>query len=51
MCDQDHFEDDRREFEARGLVTHKQFGATLGAGVASDEKGIETFLLHPSRWT
>jgi carboxymethylenebutenolidase len=34
MCDQDHFEDDRREFEARGLVTRKQFGMLLGAGVA-----------------
>jgi carboxymethylenebutenolidase len=34
MCDQDHFEDDRKEFEARGLVTRKQFGAMLGAGVA-----------------
>src|SRR5947207_2634117 len=34
MCDQDHFEDDRTEFEARGLVTRKQFGAMLGAGVA-----------------
>ena len=34
MCDQDHFEDDRKEFEARGLVTRKQFGAILGAGVA-----------------
>ncbi|MBS1875593.1 MAG: dienelactone hydrolase family protein [Acidobacteria bacterium] len=34
MCDQDHFEDDRREFEARGLVTRKQFGLMLGAGVA-----------------
>src|SRR5437763_5828494 len=34
MCDQDHFEDDRREFEARGLVTRKQFGAMLGAGMA-----------------
>src|SRR5215472_10424362 len=34
MCDQDHFEDDRREFEARGLVTRKQFGVLLGAGVA-----------------
>src|SRR6187549_1291117 len=34
MCDQDHFEDDRREFEARGMVTRKQFGAMLGAGVA-----------------
>lgn len=34
MCDQDHFEDDRREYEARGLVTRKQFGAMLGAGIA-----------------
>jgi carboxymethylenebutenolidase len=34
MCDQDHFEEDRQEFEARGLVTRKQFGALLGAGVA-----------------
>jgi carboxymethylenebutenolidase len=35
MCDQDHFEDDRKEFEARGLVTRKQFGAMLGAaGIA-----------------
>src|SRR3954453_3735812 len=34
MCDQDHFEDDRRDFEARGLVTRKQFGVMLGAGVA-----------------
>jgi carboxymethylenebutenolidase len=34
MCDQDHFEDDRNEYEARGLVTRKQFGAILGAGVA-----------------
>jgi carboxymethylenebutenolidase len=31
MCDQNHFEDDRREFEARGLVSRKQFGAVLGA--------------------
>ena len=34
MCDQDHFEEDRLEFEARGLVTRKQFGAMLGAGIA-----------------
>ncbi|WP_321478177.1 dienelactone hydrolase family protein [uncultured Paludibaculum sp.] len=34
MCDQDHFEEDRLEYEARGLVTRKQFGAMLGAGVA-----------------
>ncbi len=34
MCDQDHFEDDVKLFEARGLVTRKQFGIMLGAGVA-----------------
>src|SRR5215467_2759935 len=34
MCDQDHFEQDREEFEGRGLVTRKQFGVMLGAGVA-----------------
>jgi len=34
MCDQDHFEKDREEYEARGLVTRKQFGVMLGAGMA-----------------
>ena len=34
MCDQDHFENDREDFERRGLVTRKQFGIMLGAGVA-----------------
>src|SRR5437660_12790456 len=34
MCDQDHFEEDRQEYEALGLVTRKQFGVLLGAGVA-----------------
>ncbi len=34
MCDQDHFEKDRHGFEALGLVTRKQFGIMLGAGVA-----------------
>ena len=34
MCDQDHFENDREEYIARGLVTRKQFGVMLGAGVA-----------------
>jgi carboxymethylenebutenolidase len=34
MCDQDHFERDRQEYEALGRVTRKQFGAMLGAGVA-----------------
>ena len=34
MCDQDHFEKDRQEYERLGLVTRKQFGMMLGAGVA-----------------
>ncbi len=34
MCDQDHFEKDRQEFESLGLVTRKQFGIMLGAGMA-----------------
>src|SRR3974390_2893060 len=34
MCDQDHFEKDLKEYEALGLVTRKQFGMMLGAGVA-----------------
>jgi carboxymethylenebutenolidase len=33
MCDQDHFDNDRQEYEARGLVTRREFGALLGAGV------------------
>src|SRR6476469_3415560 len=34
MCEQDQFEKDRQDFEARGLVTRRQFGVLLGAGVA-----------------
>ncbi len=34
MCERDHFEDDRQEFERLGLVTRRQFGILLGAGVA-----------------
>jgi carboxymethylenebutenolidase len=34
MCDQDHFDKDREEYERLGLVTRKQFGMMLGAGVA-----------------
>ena len=34
MCDQDHFEKDKLEYEAQGLVTRKQFGIMLGAGIA-----------------
>jgi carboxymethylenebutenolidase len=34
MCDQDQFEKDRQEYEARGLVSRREFGALLGAGLA-----------------
>src|SRR5258708_15854433 len=34
MCDQDHFEMDRQEAEAKGLITRRQFGVLVGAGVA-----------------
>ena len=34
MCDQYQFEKDRQEYEARGLVTRRQFGVLLGAGMA-----------------
>src|SRR5881628_3305752 len=34
MCDQDDFDKDRQEHEARGLVTRRQFGVLLGAGMA-----------------
>ena len=34
MCDQDQFERDRLDYEARGLVTRRQFGVLLGAGIA-----------------
>ena len=33
MCDQDHSEQDWLDFEARGLVTRRQFGVLLGAGM------------------
>src|SRR6267378_2134118 len=33
MCDQDQFEKDRQEYEARGQVTRRQFGVLLGAGI------------------
>lgn len=33
MCDQDHFEHDRIDYEARGLVTRRQFGVLVGAGI------------------
>jgi carboxymethylenebutenolidase len=34
MCDQDHLEDELERYQALGLVTRKQFGVTLAAGIA-----------------
>ena len=34
MCDQDHFEDDRQKYEALGMVTRRQFGVIVGAGIS-----------------
>jgi carboxymethylenebutenolidase len=34
MCDQDHFEDDRLQYESAGMVTRRQFGVLVAAGVA-----------------
>src|SRR5262245_61732047 len=33
MCDQNHFDDDLKDYTARGLVTRREFGALVGAGV------------------
>src|SRR3954469_3481589 len=33
MCDQDHFEEDRKQYEALGMVTRRQFGVVVGAGI------------------
>ncbi len=35
MCDQDHYDDDLKEYVARGAVTRREFGAlSLGVGMA-----------------
>ena len=34
MCDQNHYDDDLKEFEERGMVTRRQFGVLVGAGIA-----------------
>jgi carboxymethylenebutenolidase len=35
MCDQDHYDDDLKDYVARGAVTRREFGAlSLGAGLA-----------------
>jgi carboxymethylenebutenolidase len=34
MCDKEYFEDERKEYEARGLITRRQFGVLVAAGVS-----------------
>src|SRR5580704_16164767 len=34
MCDRDHSKDELERYQALGLVTRKQFGVMLGAGIA-----------------
>ena len=34
MCDKDHFAESVKEYEARGLITRRQFGVFVAAGVA-----------------
>ena len=34
MCDQEYFEKDRLEYEARGLITRRQFGVLVAAGIS-----------------
>ncbi len=33
MCDQNHFDEDAKDYTARGQVTRREFGALVGAGV------------------
>jgi carboxymethylenebutenolidase len=34
MCDQDHFEDDCKKYDALGMVTRRQFGVIVAAGLS-----------------
>jgi carboxymethylenebutenolidase len=40
MCDKDHFAESVAEYEARGLITRRQFGVLVGAGVALMLPGV-----------
>jgi carboxymethylenebutenolidase len=44
MCDQDTFEKDRLEYEAKGLVTRRQFGVMMGAGMIMMLPQVKTLL-------
>src|SRR6185436_14401919 len=34
MCDKEYFEDERKEYVSRGLITRRQFGVLVAAGVS-----------------
>ena len=40
MCDENRFEDDVKEYTARGAVTRREFGALVGAGVVMMLPGV-----------
>ena len=40
MCDRDHSAEDQERYEARGLITRKQFGVLLAAGIAMLLPGV-----------
>src|SRR6201988_122590 len=40
MCDRDHSEEVQEKYEASGLITRKQFGVLLAAGVAMLLPGV-----------
>ena len=40
MCDENHFEEDVKEYTARGAVTRREFGALVGAGVVMMLPGV-----------
>ena len=40
MCDRDHSAEDQEKYEASGLITRKQFGVMLAAGVAMLLPGV-----------
>src|SRR6195952_1867805 len=63
MCDQDHFENDRQQFEASGLVTRKQFAMMLAqvanaVTVTESDLNVKTpdgtadcYFVHPASGT
>ena len=40
MCDRDHSAEDQEKYEASGLITRKQFGVMLAAGIAMLLPGV-----------